>query len=465
MFHEAHAAVSASTSTTVSRARTAASSPIATAYSRSAPSNRPASSCSARSVARTHVIARSTLPSATRPACVCDGITQASTSNCATPDTRSARSAGRQLTYPNRTGSFGPNPRAVRRNASACSSNARVCGSNVSPNAVSVTVRRSRSNNRTPRSRSSDLICCDNDGPAMRKRVAARPKFSSSATATKYRNCRSSTGHSVVGRTSQLGANRSWKSTDGSTIIELDHLEKARTMNSQKVAVITGASQGIGAGLVTAYRKLGYAVVANSRTITRSDDPWVLAAPGDIAEPGVGARVIEQGLEAFGRIDTLVNNAGIFVAKPFTEYTDEDFDQVAGINLRGFFDTTRRAITAMLEPEDARHVVNITTSFAEHAFSTVPAALAALTKGGLNSVTKSLATEYATRGIRFNAVSPGVIRTPMHPEETHEFLAALHPLGRLGEIDEIVDAVTYLESAKFVTGEVLHVDGGQQAGH
>jgi NAD(P)-dependent dehydrogenase (short-subunit alcohol dehydrogenase family) len=236
-------------------------------------------------------------------------------------------------------------------------------------------------------------------------------------------------------------------------------------MNSQKVAVITGASQGIGAGLVTAYRKLGYAVVANSRTITRSDDPWVLAAPGDIAEPGVGARVIEQGLEAFGRIDTLVNNAGIFVAKPFTEYTDEDFDQVAGINLRGFFDTTRRAITAMLEHEDGGHVVNITTSFAEHAFSTVPAALAALTKGGLNSVTKSLATEYATRGIRFNAVSPGVIRTPMHPEETHEFLAALHPLGRLGEIDEIVDAVTYLESAKFVTGEVLHVDGGQQAGH
>ena len=236
-------------------------------------------------------------------------------------------------------------------------------------------------------------------------------------------------------------------------------------MNTQKVAVVTGASQGIGAGLVTAYRKLGYAVVANSRSITRSDDPFILAVPGDIAEAGVGTALIEQGLEAFGRIDTLVNNAGIFVAKPFTEYTDEEFAQVLGINLHGFFETTRRAVTAMQENETGGHVVTITTTFAEHALSAVPAALAALTKGGLNSVTGSLAIEYAARNIRFNAVSPGVIRTPMHPEETHDFLAALHPVGRLGEIDEIVDAVTYLEGAKFVTGEILHVDGGQQAGH
>ena len=231
-----------------------------------------------------------------------------------------------------------------------------------------------------------------------------------------------------------------------------------------KVAVITGASQGIGAGLVTAYRKLGYAVVANSRTIPASGDPDVLTVAGDLATPGVGAAVIERGLEEFGRIDTLVNNAGIFVAKPFTEYTDEEYEQITGVNLRGFFDITRRAIAAMLEG-DGGHVVNITTSFASHAYSSVPSALASLTKGGLNSVTKSLATEYATRGIRVNAVAPGVIRTPMHPEETHEFLAALHPVGRLGEIEEIVDAVTYLEAAKFVTGEVLHVDGGQQAGH
>ncbi|MET9269324.1 SDR family oxidoreductase [Kribbella sp. NPDC003557] len=235
-------------------------------------------------------------------------------------------------------------------------------------------------------------------------------------------------------------------------------------MNHRKVAVITGASQGIGAGLVTAYRKLGYAVVANSRTITRSDDPEVLAVPGDLAEPGTGARVIEQGLDTFGRIDTLVNNAGVFVAKPFTEYTDEDYDFVTGLNLRGFFDVTRRAIAAMLENPDGGHVVNITTTFADRGFSSVPAVLAALTKGGMNSATKSLATEYATRNIRVNAVAPGVIRTPMHPEETHEFLAALHPVGRLGEIEEIVDAVTFLENAKFVTGEILHVDGGQQAG-
>src|SRR5690348_11362993 len=193
-----------------------------------------------------------------------------------------------------------------------------------------------------------------------------------------------------------------------------------------KVAVITGASQGIGAGLVTAYRKLGYAVVANSRTIPASGDPDVLTVAGDLATPGVGAAVIERGLEEFGRIDTLVNNAGIFVAKPFTEYTDEDYEQITGVNLRGFFDITRRAIAAMLDG-DGGHVVNITTSFASHAYSSVPSALASLTKGGLNSVTKSLATEYAARGIRVNAVAPGVIRTPMHPEETHEFLAALHP--------------------------------------
>ncbi|MFK4084185.1 SDR family NAD(P)-dependent oxidoreductase [Kribbella sp. NPDC020789] len=236
-------------------------------------------------------------------------------------------------------------------------------------------------------------------------------------------------------------------------------------MNTQKVAVVTGASQGIGAGLVTAYRKLGYAVVANSRTITPSGDPFVLAVPGDLSEPGAGAAVIEKGLEAFGRIDTLVNNAGVFVAKPFTEYTDADYEQVASLNLRGFFETTRRAVAAMSENETGGHVVTITTTFAEHALSAVPAALAALTKGGLNSVTRSLAIEYAARNVRFNAVSPGVIRTPMHPAETHEFLAALHPVGRLGEIEEVVEAVTYLESAQFVTGEILHVDGGQQAGH
>jgi NAD(P)-dependent dehydrogenase (short-subunit alcohol dehydrogenase family) len=235
-------------------------------------------------------------------------------------------------------------------------------------------------------------------------------------------------------------------------------------MSSQKVAVVTGASQGIGAALVQAYRKLGYAVVANSRTITPSDDPLVLTVPGDVAEPGTGARIVEAALNEFGRIDTVVNNAGVFVAKPFTEYTTADYDLVAGVNLRGFFELTQAAVEVMLAQGNG-HIVTITTSLATHANSNVPSALASLTKGGLNSATKSLATEYAARGVRVNAVAPGVIRTPMHPEETHEFLAALHPVGRLGEIDEIVEAVVYLESAAFVTGEILHVDGGQQAGH
>ena len=236
-------------------------------------------------------------------------------------------------------------------------------------------------------------------------------------------------------------------------------------MSTQKVAVITGASQGIGAALVTAYRKLGYAVVANSRSITPSDDPLVLTVAGDIADPAVAARVIEEGLAAFGRIDTLVNNAGVFVAKPFTDYTDEDYNLVAGTNLRGFFDISQRAIDAMLAHGDGGHIVNVTTSLTDHADSSVTAALASLTKGGLNAVTKSLAIEYATRGIRVNAVSLGTIRTPMHPEEIHEFLHGLQPVGRMGEISDVVEAVTYLESAGFVTGEILHVDGGVSAGH
>jgi NAD(P)-dependent dehydrogenase (short-subunit alcohol dehydrogenase family) len=234
--------------------------------------------------------------------------------------------------------------------------------------------------------------------------------------------------------------------------------------NSQRVAIITGASQGIGAGLVTAYRKLGYAVVANSRSIEDSDDPMVLTVPGDIARPGVGQRIVDAALARFGRVDTLVNNAGIFIAKPFTEYTDEDYDAVTGVNMRGFFEVSRAAVAAMLE-NGGGHVVNISTSLVEHANSGVPSALASLTKGGLNAVTKGLAIEYAGRGIRSNAVALGVIRTPMHDPSSYDALAKLHPIGRLGEIDDIVDAVLYLENAAFVTGEILHVDGGQSAGH
>jgi NAD(P)-dependent dehydrogenase (short-subunit alcohol dehydrogenase family) len=183
-------------------------------------------------------------------------------------------------------------------------------------------------------------------------------------------------------------------------------------MNTQKVAIITGASRGIGAALVTAYRKLGYAVVANSRSIAASGDPEILTVPGDLAEPGAGARV-----------------------------------------------------AAMLSQEGGGHVVNVSTSLIDHANSRVPSALASLTKGGLTAVTKALATEYANRGIRVNAVALGIIRTPMYPPETHQALATLHPLGRIGEVGDVAEAIVYLENAPFVTGEIMHVDGGQSAGH
>jgi NAD(P)-dependent dehydrogenase (short-subunit alcohol dehydrogenase family) len=236
------------------------------------------------------------------------------------------------------------------------------------------------------------------------------------------------------------------------------------SVSAQKVVVITGASQGIGAGLVDAYRKLGYAVVATSRGIAASEDPNVLTVQGDIADPATAERVIAAGLERFGRIDSLVNNAGIFVAKPFTEYTQEDYDAVTGVNLTGFFRITQLAIEQMLR-QGGGHVVQITTSLVDHAYSAVPSVLASLTKGGLQSATKSLAIEYAARGVRSNAVSLGIIKTPMHEEGFHETLAALHPTGRMGEIGDVVDAVVYLENAPFVTGEILHVDGGQSAGH
>jgi NAD(P)-dependent dehydrogenase (short-subunit alcohol dehydrogenase family) len=232
----------------------------------------------------------------------------------------------------------------------------------------------------------------------------------------------------------------------------------------QKVAVITGASQGIGAGLVTAYRKLGYAVVATSRSIAESQDLDVLTVQGDIADRATAERVIAAGIERFGRIDTLVNNAGIFVAKPFTDFTKDDYDAVLGVNLAGFFRISQLAISHMLE-QGSGHVVQITSSLVDHPNSNVPSVLASLTKGGLQSATKALAIEYATRGIRSNAVALGTIKTPMHPEEYHETLAALHPVGRMGEVSDIVDAVIYLENAPFVTGEILHVDGGQAAGH
>ena len=234
--------------------------------------------------------------------------------------------------------------------------------------------------------------------------------------------------------------------------------------NSKKVIVITGASQGLGAGMVKAFRELDYRVVATSRSIQPSIDPDIHTVAGDIGDPAIAQRVIREAIERFGRIDTLINNAGIFVAKPFTAYTHEDYATVLSVNLNGFFYITQLAIAEM-EKQGSGHVVNITTSLVDHAIEGVPSVLASLTKGGLNAATKSLAIEYAKRGIRVNAVSPGIIKTPMHGEETHETLGSLHPVGRMGEISDIAQAVVYLDSANFVTGEILHVDGGQSAGH
>ncbi|WP_439630035.1 SDR family NAD(P)-dependent oxidoreductase [Gemmata sp.] len=232
----------------------------------------------------------------------------------------------------------------------------------------------------------------------------------------------------------------------------------------RKVAVVTGASQGIGAGLVRGFLDRGYRVVANSRSIAPDAAADVLAVAGDIADPAVADRVIAEAVAKFGRVDTLVNNAGMFIAKPFTEYTPADFAAKVSLNLAGFFYVSQSAIRQMLA-QGGGHVVNLTTTLVGQPVKGVPSALASLTKGGLDAVTRSLAIEYADRGVRVNAVAPGVIATPMHKPETHAFLAGLHPVGRMGTVQEVVDAVLYLESAKFVTGETLHVDGGAHAGH
>ena len=233
--------------------------------------------------------------------------------------------------------------------------------------------------------------------------------------------------------------------------------------SEQKVVVITGASRGIGASLVEGFRKIGYGVVANSRSIDTAGDPAVLVVDGDIAGRDTAERIIDGAIERFGRIDTLVNNAGIFIPKQFIDYSEADFATMIAVNLGGFFHLSQKAATWMLRAGSG-HIVNITATIAEQPVASLPAALAALTKGGLNAVTRSLAVEYAGRGVRVNAVSPGVIRTPMHSHQMHEFLASLQPMGRMGETQEILDAVLYLEEAPFVTGEILHVDGGWSAG-
>jgi NAD(P)-dependent dehydrogenase (short-subunit alcohol dehydrogenase family) len=229
-----------------------------------------------------------------------------------------------------------------------------------------------------------------------------------------------------------------------------------------KVAIITGASQGIGAGLTSAYRELGYIVIAAARSAEPSADSGIVTVSGDIADPDTAQRVVGEAITRYGRIDTLINNAGIYIGKPFTDYTLDDFNALIAVNLAGFFHITTRTIEHMLE-HGGGHIVNVSTTLVEYAESGTPAALQALTKGGLVAATRSLAIEYASRGLRVNAVSLGVIKT--HEDSSYAGMGGLHPLGRVGEIDDVVGGVLYLESAPFVTGEILHIDGGQSAGH
>ena len=230
------------------------------------------------------------------------------------------------------------------------------------------------------------------------------------------------------------------------------------------VAIITGGSQGIGAGLVTAYRDLGWSVVASAITMQPSQDQQVLAVEGDISEPGTADRIVGGALDRFGRIDTLINNAGAFMSKPFTEYTEDDYALLVGVNLTGFFRLTQRAIAEMLTGGGGL-VVSITTTIVDYAHSSEPSALTSLTKGGIAAATRSLAVEYASRGIRVNAIAPGVIRTPMHANENYDAAARLAPMGRVGDVSDIVGGVLFLQSSPFVTGETVHIDGGQIAGH
>jgi NAD(P)-dependent dehydrogenase (short-subunit alcohol dehydrogenase family) len=232
----------------------------------------------------------------------------------------------------------------------------------------------------------------------------------------------------------------------------------------RRVAVVTGASRGIGAGIVEAYRAEGWGVVANSRSIAPASGAEVVSVAGDIADPATAEHIVEKALEHFGRIDTLVNNAGLFISKPFSDYTDDDFSLLVSVNLTGFFRVTQRVVREM-EIRGGGHIVNLTTMLVDYADSAVPSALVALTKGGLTAVTRSLAIEYAGRGVRVNALSLGVIQTPDFPPGSYDAEAKREPLGRVGQISDVVRGILFLEASPYVTGEILHIDGGKTAGH
>jgi NAD(P)-dependent dehydrogenase (short-subunit alcohol dehydrogenase family) len=236
-------------------------------------------------------------------------------------------------------------------------------------------------------------------------------------------------------------------------------------MSSKRTAIVTGASQGIGAALVEALLNAGYNVVATSRNINQSlaaSSNLVLVA-GDIGKKETATKVVEAAIENFGSIDLLITNAGIFSTKPFTEFTTDDFNALVSTNLLGFLYITQLAVAQMLKRRSGA-VVSITASLADQPIAGVNAAVPMITKGGLNAVIKSLAIEYAKEGIRFNAVAPGIVDTPMHIDDPKDFLRTLQPMGKIASVKDVIDAVLFLAHAGQVTGEVLHVDGGSHAG-
>ena len=234
-----------------------------------------------------------------------------------------------------------------------------------------------------------------------------------------------------------------------------------------KTAIVTGASSGIGLGVTQALLERGWRVVATSRMISQSKDlkpsPDLVLVDGDISKKDTAVKVVDAAIERFGRIDLLVNNAGVFIAKPFTDYTEEDYNLVMNTNVASFFYMSQQVIPQM-KKQNSGHVVNISAVLADQPSRAVPALLAVLSKSTMPAVSKALALEYATYNIRFNTVSPGNVNTPMHAKDDHAALAKFHPLGRIGEISDVVDAILYLQNATFVTGENIRVDGGVHAG-
>ncbi len=237
---------------------------------------------------------------------------------------------------------------------------------------------------------------------------------------------------------------------------------------TQRTAIVTGGSQGIGAGLVKAFLDRGYNVVANSRNITTSGafeaSDRLALVDGSIAEAATAKKIAEVAMIRFGSIDALVNNAGIFFSKPFTDYTIDDLRSLVSINIEGFLFITQQAVKQMLAQKTGGSIVNITSTMVDHPIAGANASVAMITKGGLQAVTRSLAMEYVKQGIRVNAVAPGIVDTPMHKDDPKDFLKTLQPMGEISTVNDIVDAIVYLTEAGQVTGEVLHVDGGAHVG-